>query len=123
MENSGCFIAALTNERGDPVGPLRVWKDENGPGLAMTRSLGDTLGHSVGINATAVCYDFPRDIATDRFIVIGSDGIWDTMSNEQVSKFLEKRRHATRRQTTDRGYSMHGKKVLPSECTISELLV
>ena len=105
----------MTNERGDPVGPLRVWKDENGPGLAMTRSLGDTLGHECGLNATAVCYEYPRDIETDRFIVIGSDGIWDTLSNEQVAKFLEKRRHATRRMTSDIGHSVKTKKMRPSE--------
>lgn len=26
---------------GEKVGPLRVWADEDGPGIAMTRSLGD----------------------------------------------------------------------------------
>ena len=111
MESSGCFIAALTDQKGDPVGPLRVWKDENGPGLAMTRSLGDTLGHSVGVNATAVCYEYQRDTSIDRFIVIASDGIWDTMSNEQVSKFLEKRRHLTRRVTSDIGHSIKSKEL------------
>jgi integrin-linked kinase-associated serine/threonine phosphatase 2C len=26
---------------GNPVGPYRVWADDEGPGIAMTRTLGD----------------------------------------------------------------------------------
>lgn len=36
---------------GEPIGPLRVWlKNENVPGLAMTRSFGDLVGASVGVS-------------------------------------------------------------------------
>ena len=32
------------------MGPHRVWmKDENIPGLAMSRSFGDTVAHQVGV--------------------------------------------------------------------------
>jgi len=35
--------------RGRFSGPQRVWvKNINSPGLAMSRSLGDTIAHSVG---------------------------------------------------------------------------
>ena len=35
---------------GDPIGPYRVWlKNENVPGLAMSRSVGDRVAHSVGV--------------------------------------------------------------------------
>ena len=35
---------------GKPVGPARVWlKTQNIPGLAMSRSLGDTVAHTVGV--------------------------------------------------------------------------
>ena len=38
------------DENGDYIGPHRVWlKDENLPGLAMSRSLGDLVGASVGV--------------------------------------------------------------------------
>ena len=36
----------------NPVGPLRVWlKDEDIPGLAMTRSFGDEVASRVGVIA------------------------------------------------------------------------
>ena len=36
----------------NPIGPLRVWlKNEDIPGLAMTRSFGDGVAHSFGCNA------------------------------------------------------------------------
>jgi hypothetical protein len=35
---------------GKPVGPARVWlKTQNIPGLAMSRSLGDIVAHTVGV--------------------------------------------------------------------------
>lgn len=37
---------------GDPIGPQRVWlKTENIPGLAMSRSVGDKVAHSVGVSS------------------------------------------------------------------------
>ncbi len=37
---------------GDPIGPQRVWlKNENIPGLAMSRSVGDRVAHSVGVSS------------------------------------------------------------------------
>lgn len=37
------------NFNGEWVGPFRVWADEEGPGFAMTRSLGDTQAKKIGI--------------------------------------------------------------------------
>lgn len=35
---------------GNPVGPLRVWfQNQNAPGLAMTRSIGDLMAAQVGV--------------------------------------------------------------------------
>ena len=47
----GCFVNILNIEyNGDPIGPYRVWlKNENIPGLAMSRSVGDRVAHSVGV--------------------------------------------------------------------------
>ena len=47
-------VAAFTDGRGNFVGPSRVWlKDQELPGLAMSRSLGDGLAHSVGVSCEA----------------------------------------------------------------------
>lgn len=45
-------IDSYRDHQGNPLGPLRVWlKHEDVPGLAMTRSFGDSVAHSVGCNA------------------------------------------------------------------------
>ena len=41
---------------GEPIGPARVWlKDENIPGLAMSRSIGDNVASSVGVIPEPEC--------------------------------------------------------------------
>jgi len=37
------------NEKKQPVGPYRIWEDEEGPGIAMSRSLGDFAAKRVGL--------------------------------------------------------------------------
>ena len=45
-------IDSYRDQHGNPLGPLRVWlKHDDVPGLAMTRSFGDGMAHSVGCNA------------------------------------------------------------------------
>jgi serine/threonine protein phosphatase PrpC len=46
----GGRIAQAKDERGLFVGPLRVWlKNEDYPGLAMSRSIGDQVAHDTGV--------------------------------------------------------------------------
>lgn len=47
---SGGKIEKLVHD-GVPVGPFRVWIDEEGPGIAMTRSLGDLTAKKIGLMA------------------------------------------------------------------------
>ena len=48
--NKGGRVEPCVDENGGYIGPNRVWlKDENLPGLAMSRSLGDLVGASVGV--------------------------------------------------------------------------
>jgi len=73
-----------SSHNGSMIGPSRVWlKNENYPGLAMSRSIGDIIASSVGV----ICD--PEIIETDitigaKYIVAGSDGIWDFLSNRRV---------------------------------------
>jgi hypothetical protein len=47
-ERGGKVLQAM-DMRGRFSGPSRLWvKDVNTPGLAMSRSIGDTVAHSVG---------------------------------------------------------------------------
>jgi len=67
------------------MGPSRVWlKNEDVPGLAMSRSLGDYVAHSVGvIPDPELLYDELN--GDDQFLVIASDGVWEFLSNEDVA--------------------------------------
>jgi serine/threonine protein phosphatase PrpC len=66
------------------VGPARVWISRDSiPGLAMSRSFGDLVAASVGVTSIP---EFMSHILTpsDRFLVVGSDGLWEFLSNEEV---------------------------------------
>ena len=65
-----------------------MWlKDQELPGLAMSRSIGDYISHSVGVSAEPEIKRFtlqPRH----KFIVIASDGVWEFLSNEEVGQIV-----------------------------------
>lgn len=71
----------MKNEINIEVGPLRVWQQNlKYPGLAMTRSFGDTMGRSAGI----ICEPEILDInlkKNSKIIIIASDGIWEYLEN------------------------------------------
>ena len=81
---SGGVIESMTDEYGEFIGPLRVWaKDEDYPGLAMSRSIGDLRGKSVGIIPDPGIYEYDLN-KTTKYIIICSDGVWEYLSNEKV---------------------------------------
>lgn len=47
---NGGRVFPYHDEEGEPMGPYRIWlKDQNVPGLAMTRSFGDYIASTVGV--------------------------------------------------------------------------
>jgi serine/threonine protein phosphatase PrpC len=84
----GGRVEAYQDEHGNPFGPARVWlKNQNIPGLAMSRSLGDRVAASVGVISEPEILEFDLT-SDDKFIVIGSDGIFEFLSNEDVLKIV-----------------------------------
>ena len=52
-------IEAIEDDNGNWTGPLRVWeKGSEGPGLAMTRSLGDKVGTKLGVVCTPEVFKY-----------------------------------------------------------------
>ena len=91
IKKAGGKIQQLTNDQGVKIGPYRVWKKTGTlPGLAMSRSIGDSIGKEIGVIATPICNSFSFDSRKDLFIVIGSDGIWDVMEDIEVMNFVER---------------------------------
>ena len=76
------------------MGPERIWiKEEEVPGLAMTRSFGDRVAATVGVISEPEIKEFDLDV-NDKFMIIASDGIWEFISSQEcvdmVSSFYEK---------------------------------
>jgi serine/threonine protein phosphatase PrpC len=71
-------------------GPARVWlKHMDIPGLAMSRSLGDTVAHSAGVISEAEVYTVPLTSKT-KTLIIGSDGLWEFISNQEALDLIAK---------------------------------
>ena len=82
-------IEAIEDDDGNWTGPLRVWeKGSEGPGLAMTRSLGDKVGAKIGVCCTpeVTRYDIKEE---DKVFVLASDGLWEYISNQEVTDLVK----------------------------------
>ena len=82
-------IEAIEDDNGNWTGPLRVWeKGSEGPGLAMTRSLGDKVGTKIGVVCTPEITKYSiKD--EDRAFIIASDGLWEYMPNQEVTEAVK----------------------------------
>ena len=86
---SGGRVESFRDNFGNFVGPERVWnKQGDGPGLAMSRSFGDEIGHKVGIVVDPEIMEH-YFLKEDKFIILGSDGIWEFISNEEVVEIVK----------------------------------
>ena len=87
IENDG-RIQPFT-EDGEFVGPERVWiKEEEVPGLAMTRSFGDRVAATVGVMSEPEIKEFNFDEG-DKFMIIASDGIWEFISSQECINIIK----------------------------------
>ena len=81
--NSGGRIESFKDENGNYIGPERVWlKDEDVPGLAMSRSFGDEVAHTVGVITDPEINEY-FFMEEDKFIIIASDGLWEFISSDE----------------------------------------
>ena len=120
IRKAGGLVMRLEDENGAKVGPYRVWKVEGMyPGIAMSRSLGDVIAQEIGVISTPVVTSHPIDPENDYFLVLGSDGIWDVMENQEVSDFVEAFRNKSPREAT---VPRLLEVVSPGKVTISQLL-
>lgn len=84
----GGRVDAIKGSQGQNLGPMRVWlKDADTPGLAMSRSMGDGLAHSVGVSTDPEIkrFELTQD---DKFIIVASDGVWEFLSNHDIAKIV-----------------------------------
>ena len=75
-------------EDGEKSGPFRVWaKGQAYPGIAMSRSIGDFVASTLGVIPEPVFIEETIDKDT-KFIIIGSDGIWEFLENQKVANIV-----------------------------------
>jgi serine/threonine protein phosphatase PrpC len=116
---AGGRVQRLTDNMGNKIGPYRVWKQNtNSPGLAMSRSIGDMVAKDIGVISEPVCSTYSRNNG-DLFIVIGSDGVWDAMDNEDVGTFVECYRGKCK---TGQKHAATGSEVNPRNSSIAQIV-
>ncbi|CAM9280952.1 unnamed protein product, partial [Scytosiphon promiscuus] len=70
----------------------RVWAASGeGPGLAMSRSIGDKMAHSVGVTYEPDITEIDLNPRLDVMLVLASDGVWDVLSAEDIRKVRRSR--------------------------------
>ncbi len=83
-------VHKLIDEEEGEIGPMRVFmKGEKFPGIAMSRSIGDKIASQLGVISLPDIREFDID-NNCKFIVIASDGIWEFLSKEKVTHYVNK---------------------------------
>ena len=91
IEEMGGIVSQCNDlyDDGKEGGPFRIWmKGCDYPGLAMSRSIGDKIAHSIGVISEPEILNFNIDNKC-QCLVIGSDGIWQYLSNSDVGRIIK----------------------------------
>ena len=82
-------IEPMKDEDNNFIGPPRVWlKDQDYPGLAMSRSFGDRVAHSVGVSEEPEIKEY-KFCKEDKFFVVASDGLFEFISSQEIVDIIK----------------------------------
>lgn len=119
LTEAGAKVRRIIDDKGNKIGPYRIWERGcNYPGLAMSRSIGDTLAKEIGVISDPIITDYALNFNQDLFIVLATDGVWNSMDNEDVSNFVEVCRMYSAK-TANKG---HAEEVNVNTACIAQLL-
>ena len=86
----GGTVEKALDENNIESGPYRVWaKNENYPGLAMSRSIGDIDSKKFGVIPNPQIVEYVLNYYS-KYMIICSDGIWEFIDNEKAMKIGNK---------------------------------
>ena len=91
IEEMGGIVSQCNDlyDDGKEGGPFRIWmKGCDYPGLAMSRSIGDKIAHSIGVISEPEILNFNIDNKC-QCLVIGSDGVWQYLSNSDIGRIIK----------------------------------
>ena len=88
IENNGGEIGRVDWAN---YGPQRIWyKGEQYPGLSVTRSFGDFISESLGVNSIPEIKEYNFYSKKCRMIVMSTDGIWEFLEYENAKDLLNR---------------------------------
>ena len=93
IENSGGSIHPIEIGKDKYAGPNRIWapgKNSWGPGLALSRAFGDKAARKYGLISEPEIKNIRLTYEID-FLLMGSDGLFDYMKDNEVSYFVRKK--------------------------------
>lgn len=103
IEKAGGMVSPMRNREGAFVGPQRVFgPDGFAPGLAMSRSVGDLLAHSLGVSCVPSCSQ-RRLTSNDQFVVRHSSKFCFSHHNVRVQQPHSRAPCLLRKRTHQRG--------------------
>ena len=87
---AGGVVEQMKDDFGEGVGPYRVWvQGKDYPGLAMSRSIGDLKGKSIGVIPDPGILEYDINEST-KYVIACSDGVWEFLNNETVMNIGKK---------------------------------
>ena len=90
IEEMGGIVSQCNDlyDDGKEGGPFRIWlKGCDYPGIAMSRSIGDKIAHSIGVINEPEILVFNLD-EESKFILLGSDGVWQYLNNQEINDII-----------------------------------
>lgn len=90
IDLSKAEVSRLKDESGEETGPLRLFqKGKPGPGLMMSRSLGDSIGHDLGMSVEPEVIEI-KCKGNEKYLIIASDGLWDKVQDNDICNIVDK---------------------------------
>ena len=90
IEEMGGIVSQCNDlyDDGKEGGPFRIWmKGCDYPGIAMSRSIGDKIAHSIGVINEPEIIEFNLD-ELSKFIILGSDGVFQYLNNKEINDII-----------------------------------
>jgi protein phosphatase 2C family protein 2/3 len=91
IEAAGGYVRPATSEGDAYVAPARLFEQQDnqrlGPGLAISRAIGDLNAMCCGLVATPDIFHHSVN-SDDRFLILASDGVWEFISAQEAVEFV-----------------------------------
>eukprot|EP00300_Choanocystis_sp_HF-7_P033235 c45539_g1_i1.p1 GENE.c45539_g1_i1~~c45539_g1_i1.p1 ORF type:complete len:373 (-),score=65.46 c45539_g1_i1:99-1217(-) len=86
---AGGRVEPMRGPMHDFIGPHRVWVGkEMFPGLAMSRSIGDSIAQSVGVTSNPDFDEHEINFEDSPVMILASDGVWEFITSEEAVQLV-----------------------------------